>query len=363
MIFHKMLQLTGSFGVVLVILVTGFVCEASDNVFTNKKDSHSYDSATHSIEIFNATEKTHTRNKTRHFDWQKKYGDAQAVEETETEMAQIMEMTSSPIIKEYPTSKVVVGPRKEDFPEMEISEIKSAEQVGDVHLILWGAGDGAMTNLTNGDSGLDQVNKTNEDKASINIKIDEKPSILATTHSTADSEIPSTANYNLNSNKDSNIATPADLNVSSTGGNPFASTNAYITTTTLQSVILSATAEPPRLFIPSTQPIIATTQLESVVVNSSITPEPTSMDSMQVIDEDMIRTYTLNNKEQYGRGYAKPKYITIELEKMNFTHYDETKDGPKSIDFLHIEAPQIQNSTEVMKMHREMSVSVVSRKK
>ncbi len=47
------------------------------------------------------------------------------------------------------------------------------------------------------------------------------------------------------------------------------------------------------------------------------------IDSMPSESEDMIRVVTLKEDEQYGKGKAKPKYLTMELEKANTTEYVE----------------------------------------
>lgn len=48
------------------------------------------------------------------------------------------------------------------------------------------------------------------------------------------------------------------------------------------------------------------------------------VDSMPSESEDMIRVVTLKKDEHYGKGKAKPKYLTMELEKMNSTEYTES---------------------------------------
>lgn len=45
------------------------------------------------------------------------------------------------------------------------------------------------------------------------------------------------------------------------------------------------------------------------------------VDSMPSESEDMIRVVTLKPDEHYGKGKAKPKYLTKELEKTNTTEY------------------------------------------
>lgn len=47
------------------------------------------------------------------------------------------------------------------------------------------------------------------------------------------------------------------------------------------------------------------------------------IDSMPSESEDMIRVVTLKPDEHYGKGKAKPKYLTKELEKANTTEYVE----------------------------------------
>lgn len=46
-------------------------------------------------------------------------------------------------------------------------------------------------------------------------------------------------------------------------------------------------------------------------------------ESMPSESEDMIRVITLKEDEHYGKGKAKPKFLTMELEKMNSTEYVE----------------------------------------
>lgn len=46
-------------------------------------------------------------------------------------------------------------------------------------------------------------------------------------------------------------------------------------------------------------------------------------DSMPSESEDMIRVITLKEDEHYGKGKAKPKYLTKELQKINSTEYVE----------------------------------------
>lgn len=72
------------------------------------------------------------------------------------------------------------------------------------------------------------------------------------------------------------------------------------------------------------------TTINNEMVNSMLTSETKSgmeklMATMPTIDEDMIRTYTLNTTDRYGHGRYKAKYITKELEKMNFTQLDEDR--------------------------------------
>lgn len=45
------------------------------------------------------------------------------------------------------------------------------------------------------------------------------------------------------------------------------------------------------------------------------------MDSMPSANEDMIRVVKLKEDEHYGKGWAKPKYISMVLAKMNSTEY------------------------------------------
>lgn len=90
------------------------------------------------------------------------------------------------------------------------------------------------------------------------------------------------------------------------------------------------------------------------------------MATMPAIDEDMIRTYTLNATDRYGRGRAKAKYITKELSHMNFSKYtendeklsDSLMDAEVSKDEVTRPVVPVVYPTEIIKMHVEKSFSV-----
>lgn len=73
----------------------------------------------------------------------------------------------------------------------------------------------------------------------------------------------------------------------------------------------------------------ATTTVSTTSVPSVTTAAPKEdhvekiIESMPSESEDMIRVVTLKPDEHYGKGKAKPKYLTMELEKMNSTEYVE----------------------------------------
>lgn len=58
------------------------------------------------------------------------------------------------------------------------------------------------------------------------------------------------------------------------------------------------------------------------------------VESMPSESEDMIRVVTLKDDQHYGKGKAKPQYLTRELEKMNSTEYVEgtTSTTKKTVD-------------------------------
>lgn len=85
------------------------------------------------------------------------------------------------------------------------------------------------------------------------------------------------------------------------------------------------------------------------------------MATMPAVDEDMIRTYTLKLNDRYGRGHAKPKFITKELSKMSFSKYNESDEAV--VNTTTTTTRPIQYSTEIMKMHVETSISVETSKK
>lgn len=73
------------------------------------------------------------------------------------------------------------------------------------------------------------------------------------------------------------------------------------------------------------------------------------MNTAPSVSEDMIKTFKLKKDQYYGKGRAKPKYITMEFAKINSTEYQQ--DDRESV-----------NSTAVvMGTHMEYSVSLAAR--
>lgn len=74
------------------------------------------------------------------------------------------------------------------------------------------------------------------------------------------------------------------------------------------------------------------------------------MNTAPSVSEDMIKTIILKKNQYYGKGRAKPKYISMEFAKMNSTEYQQ-------------ENPDSNNSTDdvVMGTHMEYSVSLTAR--
>lgn len=70
-------------------------------------------------------------------------------------------------------------------------------------------------------------------------------------------------------------------------------------------------------------------------------------ESMPSESEDMIRVVTLKPDEHYGKGKAKAKYLTMELEKMNSTEYtgSSTVAGGKSSNEDFSVTPKTTSST------------------
>lgn len=82
----------------------------------------------------------------------------------------------------------------------------------------------------------------------------------------------------------------------------------------------------------------ATTTIASSV-HSVTTAAPTNseshidkiIESMPSESEDMIRVVTLKEDQHYGKGKAKPKYLTMELEKMNSTEYTDNSTSTSKV--------------------------------
>lgn len=97
-----------------------------------------------------------------------------------------------------------------------------------------------------------------------------------------------------------------------------------------------------------------------------IPSEPTStesniekiMDTMPSANEDVIRVVKLKQDQRYGKGMAKPKYISMALAHMNSTEYDEEDVEPITTTQR---LAEISNSTSMtMETHSEYSISVAA---
>lgn len=96
-----------------------------------------------------------------------------------------------------------------------------------------------------------------------------------------------------------------------------------------------------------------------------IPSEPTSTESniekimgtMPSANEDVIRVLKLKQDQRYGKGMAKPKYISMALAHMNSTEYDED-DEP--ITTTQRPAEMSNTTSMTMETHSEYSISVAA---
>lgn len=136
----------------MVVVVLAIVnCVYFANAIIQKTNGTHVD-ADHPTKISDVPQKT--QNKLRHFDWQKRDGTVESVDESveEFEMVTMIEMTAEPIINAYPAgaaAKQIAEPAIEKFPEMAFSEFQPPERVGDVKSILWGAPESTTASLKN----------------------------------------------------------------------------------------------------------------------------------------------------------------------------------------------------------------------
>lgn len=73
------------------------------------------------------------------------------------------------------------------------------------------------------------------------------------------------------------------------------------------------------------------------------------LESMPSESEDMIRVVTLKEDEHYGKGKAKPKLLTIELEKMNSTEYAEMSTSKTTVAGKSSKVEDFSTSTSTQK--------------
>lgn len=373
----------------LSLVLFEIVCVFNFNAVAIEKVPHSHVDALVAVP-------TQKQSQTRHFDWQKHDGSAPIMEKEEDyNMAPIYEMTAAPIIVSTTTAPTIhtdveMLPNVSDMPEMALSEFRAPEQVGDVGSILWGAAPPATATSTM--ASLIQHSRTQPADDEVEVFHGRDPRRL---QKEVSSPKPITPKINADAevvDVDALLAPttwrPSTFHLKSTTMASTTTTGPTMPTTTTKSTTTTKTTPskqstttefysaeettmhqhseardllgpPAKLRVPAADETLATTV------------SPSSMDkimaAMPSIDEDMIRTYTLKNKERYGHGHAKPRIITQELNKMNFTKFDEQHSQP--IDSVPTNnnntnnRSEVESTTPVIRTHREMSISMVAGRK
>lgn len=329
------------------------------------------------------------QNQTRYFDWQKKDKNAEYIPdepEEEFDVETVYEMTEAPIINVVPNAKQIIEKIPENIPEMALSKFKAPEQVGDVASILWGATVTESTTISS---------KLNHQQTELTPKLNE-PSLdsdveVFSGHFPSTTMITTSSTLSLEKNLQLELEVERiDINshTPSTGRSLETTTLTKLQSTTKfplitkmtksTTTVLPSNSEAPFYSAEETTPFSEARYLlgaPAKILQSSTLPSASSttiashqssmdriMAAMPSIDEDMIRTYTLKNKERYGHGHAKPRTITHELETKNFTKFNENHSDP--IDYFKLgHASQIENTTSSLKMRREMTISMVAGKK
>lgn len=103
--------------------------------------------------------------------------------------------------------------------------------------------------------------------------------------------------------------------------------------------------ESPAIMIIPTEPTSTESNIEKI------------MDTMPTANEDVIRVVKLKQDQRYGKGMAKPKYISMALANMNSTEYDDDEEVITTTQ----KSVAITNSTSMtMETRSEYSVSIVA---
>lgn len=131
------------------------------------------------------------------------------------------------------------------------------------------------------------------------------------------------------------IATPDDIKILNEIGN-----------------VQPAITESPAIMIIPSEPTSTESNIEKI------------MDTMPSANEDVIRVVKLKQDQRYGKGMAKPKYISMALAHMNSTEYDEN-DKPITTSQRPATTSQrpaeMSNSTSMtMETRSEYSISVAA---
>lgn len=312
--------------------------------------------------VANATVPTQKQNQTRHFDWQKHGHAGHIEEEEEVDVAPVFGMTSAPIVSTPMANAMAVEvgqystvSANRDAPEMALSEFRAPEHVGDVASILWGASHTAATTtatVIHRAAGQPQHSLHSE----VEVFRGRDPRQMGPTSTTS-----TTPKAKLKTEVevfDIETLVPANLQSTTVSMTTSRSSSTGSTTTTTEANLYSAEETTQHHQSEARDLLGPPAKLRSAAPTMPI-KQPSAMPS---IDEDQIRTYTLKNKERYGHGHAKPRIITQELDRMNFTTFDEEHSKP--IDFLaNQNRTNVESSTHMTKMHREMSISMVAGRK
>lgn len=329
--FWRHLVFVVSWMVIFLTFVDQVYCS---NATIIQKNNATHVGAIHSIEITDVSAKT--QNKPRHFDWQKRDGTVESVEESveEFEMETTIEMTATPIISTYPTGtaeRQVIRPSHDNIPEMAFSEFRAPEQVGDVKAILWGEPEKTTASLKNSIAN-DQTQPDYNAKSDVEVFNGHLAMSLSTT-TTAPLVKPSkimdveVEEFDLatfdnaklgayNSSKTTTMSTLELVNLYSAEETTMHSNSnlerKYLAKAPLKYVALelqpNLTAQ---LEASKTSTAPYTTELSSeadfMSPQSSTTAKQSSMDkimaSMPSIDEDRVRTFTPKGKRARNREY------------------------------------------------------------
>lgn len=328
--FWRHLVFVVSWAVIVLTFVNQIYCS---NATVIQKSNATHVVANRSIETTDVSAKT--KNKSRYFDWQKRDGTVESIEESveEFEMEPIIEMTATPIINTYPTrtaAKQTIKPSQDNMPEMAFSEFRAPEQVGDVKAILWGESETTTTSLKNSIAN-DPTQPDHNAKSDVEVFNGNLAKTLSTITTTKAPHVTPTKMKLDVEVEEFDLATfdNAKLGAYNLSKTTTMSTlelvNLYSAEETTMHSNLQAKymAKPPVKYVALELQPNLTAQLEALKTDTSksvsapVTTElsseadfmssPSSMDkimaSMPSIDEDHVRTFTPKGKKARDREY------------------------------------------------------------